>query len=75
MTEQTMLLETLLPVIWPLIATVGGMFGIWTILKNRITQVRNFVVTLDDALKDDKITADEVKQIVDSFSKIIQKSS
>ena len=75
MTEHMILLETLLPVIWPLIVTIGGLAGVWTIFKNRMSQVRTFVVTLDDALKDDKITPEEIKAIMARFTDIIKMTS
>lgn len=75
MTEHTILLETLLPVIWPLIVTIGGLAGVWTIFKNRMSQVRNFVVTLDNALKDDKLTKEEIRAVVARFTDILKVTS
>ena len=44
----------------------------WAIFKNRISQVRTFVVTLDDAPKDDKVTPEEIKAIMARFTDIIK---
>ena len=38
-------------------------------------KVRTFVVTLDDALKDNKITQEEMKAIVAKFTDILKKTS
>lgn len=64
---------TLIEVVIPIIITVAGLGGFWILFKSRLTSVRNFIVGLDDALKDDKLTSAELKLLAELIKKIIEK--
>lgn len=72
MTEHTILIETLLSVIWPVIVTVGGLSGVWVLFRSKVSEIRNFVITLDDALADDKLTPEEIREIYKKFTEILK---
>lgn len=60
---------TLIEVLIPIIITVAGLGGYWVLFRNRFSSFRNLVDGIDDAIKDGKVSKDEL----DTLWKLIQK--
>jgi len=54
-----------------LVIATGGMY--FLLFKKKLTQFRAFIVSVDDALYDDKVTEDEFRMIYESAKKLIGK--
>ncbi len=44
--------------------------GMWLRLKGKLTEFRNLIVSVDDEVKDDRITEEEFKGIWDTAKKV-----
>lgn len=64
-------IQTLLPFLATFLLGLIGSVVYWQKFKTRLHAVRNFIVTVDDAIYDDTITEDEFRQVWESAKRII----
>ena len=62
--------ETVVGAIVTAAVTLLASWRYWTRLKTKLTAIREFIDTLDDALKDDKVTEEEYRQLWEKFKKL-----
>jgi oligoendopeptidase F len=64
--------ETVVGVIVIAAVTLLASWRYWIRFKAKLTAVREFIDTLDDALKDDKVTEEEYRQLWEKFKKLVE---
>ena len=64
--------ETVVGVIVTAAVTLLASWRYWTHFKTKLAALRDFIDTLDDALKDDKVTEEEYRQLWEKFKKLAE---
>ena len=61
-------LEQLLPILGLVVSVITAFLGFrWGIAKTKLSQFRKLVVSVDDALQDNKVTEEEFRRIFNNF--------
>lgn len=68
MIEQYLNPETISSIVALIIAV--GFGGLWARGKGKLTELRNLIVSVDDAVKDDRVTEEEFQKIWDAAKKV-----
>jgi hypothetical protein len=64
--------ETVVGVIVTAAVTLLASWRYWIRFKTKLTAIREFIDTLDDALKDDKVTNSEYEELWERFKKLVE---
>jgi oligoendopeptidase F len=64
--------ETVVGVIVTAAVTLLASWRYWARFKTKLAAIRDFIDTLDDALRDDTITDSEYQQLWEKFKKLVE---
>ena len=64
--------ETIIGVVATFAVTILASWRYWRKFKTKLNRITTFMVTLDQALYDDKITEEEFRDLFEKFKKIIE---
>jgi hypothetical protein len=62
----------LITAIIAVVSAIGVSLAAWKTFKEKLSQIRKFVDTLDDALYDNEVTEKEYQQIWEKFVSVIE---
>ena len=62
----------LITAIIAIVSAIGVSLVAWNSFKEKLSQIRKFVDTLDDALYDNEVTEKEYQQIWENFVSVIE---
>jgi hypothetical protein len=66
-------LEPYLPILALAFSAISGLVGIkFGMVKNKISNIRALIDSVDEALKDDKITEKEFREIFKNFKTLVK---